>query len=158
MDELSTSLNKIDGIVKHKLKGLSEKASPTELNELHSFLKEVKDLKQTILAIENPYINEMKEALEHTLEEDDGGEEYEIDGEFLNYFLEGCHLIRQLYLLMDDHKIKETQSDWIFEEARNFMEGARAMVGPRVPELPVFRIVSKKRQTKPKGDKNKKEG
>jgi hypothetical protein len=140
MAGMNASMTKLNGAIEQKLSSLTKSVSTKELNEIHSFVKEAKGLLDTLTTIhEGP-----AEDCEY-----DPGQEYDETGQvLLDCFIQACHLIVGMHTLIDDHKVKETNSEWVLDEAREFMDGAREMFGYRVPPLPVMRIVSKAKQKK----------
>ena len=134
MDALNCSVSRLNGAIGQKLGMLSESVSTSELSEIHSFLKEAKGLRETIMSMGT---FEGSGESEYYEEEEDAGEI------FFNSYIQACHVIVDMYLLLDDNKIKESKSEWVFEEVRAFMEIARETFGSRVPELPTMRMVSK---------------
>jgi hypothetical protein len=138
-DAIDNSVSKLNGAVEKRLSQLNKSISTQELGEMHNFVKEAKGLLDTLMSMNGNI--------------DDYGfeEEYDESSEvFTDMFIQACHLINSLYTLIDDHKIKETNSEWIFEEIREFMEFAKELYGPRIPVLSNMRLVSKKKKVKEK--------
>jgi hypothetical protein len=143
---MEEALAKIDGAINKKLGTLKSTISISELSELHSFLKEAKGLRDTLISM----VNE-EEDTEEYMEEVEGEfefESHEAEDLFIDIFVESCHLIHSLYILIDDTKVKDTNSEWIFEESRTFIDKAREIVGARIPELPLIRVCSKSKTKK----------
>ena len=156
MEALECSVEKLSGAICQKLGTLSDQPTTKQVKDVHSFVKEASGLLQTILSLgepEEPDILEEMACITGEIEDQD-----EEQGEiFYHTFLQSCDLIADMYRLLDDNKIKEFNSEWIFEEAKIFMETARELFGSRVPELPTMRLVSKpKKETKAKPKATKK--
>lgn len=143
MADVNVSMNKLNSAIEQKLSGLNKSVSTEELGKIHSFVKEAKGLLDTLTSI----YEEPAEEEEYEYECDFGEETNESDEIFMDSFIRACQLIISLYTLLDDDKIKETKSKWIFEEARDFMDLAKELYGPRIPSLPHMRVVSKAKQT-----------
>lgn len=142
MDVMNGSVNVLNGAIAQKLGMISNSMSTSELSEIHSFLKEAKGIRETILSLG------CTDQCECGFEDDDY---LDMSGEdFINTYAEACMLIKTLYSLIDDHKIEETQSQWVFDEVREFMEASREAFGARIPELPTMRVVSTTKKTKNK--------
>jgi hypothetical protein len=144
MADVNVSMNKLNSAIEQKLGSLSKSVSVKELGEIHAFVKEAKGLVDTLTSM----YEEPAEDEECEYECDFGEGSSESDDIFMDSFVRACQLIISLYALLDDAKIKETKSKWVFEEARDFMDLARELYGPRVPTLPTMRIVSKEKQLK----------
>ena len=151
MEALECSVEKLSGAICQKLGTLSDEPTTKQVKDVHIFVKEASGLLKTIMSLgepEEPDVLEEMACIAGGIEDMTENEEGEV---FFNSFIQSCHLIADMYKLLDDNKIKELNSEWIFEEARIFMETARELFGRRVPELPVMRLVSKpKKDTKPK--------
>lgn len=141
MEVFNCSMNKLNGAIGQKLSMISGSMSTTELTDVHSFLKEAKGLREILISMGT---FEALERTEYSELEEDAGEM------FFNSFIQACHVIVDMYMLLDDNKIKETNSEWIFEEVSGFMEEAQELFGQRVPELPTMRLVSKTKEEKKK--------
>jgi hypothetical protein len=143
----SSPMNQLNSAIEQKLRGLDKSISTQELGEIHSFVKEAKGLLDTLTTIQEGPPEELIQDLFGC--EIPEGYEYDETGQaLLNYFVRACHLIVGLYALLDDHKIKETESDWVLEESRAFMDESREVFGYRIPALPAMRLVSKRKPKK----------
>lgn len=137
MKALNCSMDRLNGAIGQKLSVISGSMSTTELTDVHSFLKEAKGLREILTSMGT---FEAPEGTEYSESEEEAGEL------FFNSFIQACHMIVDMYTLLDDNKIKETNSEWVFEEVKGFMEEAQEIFGQRVPELPTMRLVSKPRE------------
>jgi hypothetical protein len=135
MADLNASVTKLTGAIEQKLNKLNKSITTKELGELHSFLKEAKGILETLGAIAP--VEEYEE-----MEYDESGEV------FLDAFVDGCHLIKNLYALLDESRIKETESQWILDETKEYMDKAKEMFGCRIPPLPAMRTISKPKKKK----------
>jgi hypothetical protein len=142
MSDLDQAVKKLDGVIKQKLAQLTKGVSTKKLEEIHLFMREAKGLLDTLISIE------ASDSTRQQCETTD-----EIDETFFDFMLQACYLVVDLYTLMDDEKIKETNSEWIFDETQGFIELAKSLFGPRIPALPEIRIVS--RSKKKEGVKGK---
>ena len=133
---IERSVDKLTEAVGQRLKKVSKTITTEELSEIHSFLKEAKGLQDTLLSMGTFEDPRYSEEIECQFEEASGEPTYDI-------FLQACYLILDMYRLLDDNKIKETGSEWILEDTKYFMDLAREVYGPKVPELPLIRILSK---------------
>jgi hypothetical protein len=141
---METSLNKLNSAIEQKLSKLTKTVSTKELGEIHLFVKEAKGLLDTLTSICEGPAEENELRLDCEFE----GSTNESDDIFEDTLVRACHLIKGMYALLDDNRIKETQAKWIFDEAREFMDVTQELYGPRIPSLPNMRLVSKAKQAK----------
>lgn len=147
METIYCSVEKLNGAIGKKLSLISGSMSTSELTDVHSFLKEAKGLREILISM-------------GTFEPPEGTEYIEFDEEeageiFFNSFIQACHVIVDMYTLLDDNKVKETGSDWIFDEVQGFITEAQELFGPKVPELPPMRLVSAPKKEPKKNTKKK---
>lgn len=135
MDAMNCSVAQLNTAIGQRLGMVSTSMSASELIEIHSFLKEAKSLRETIMSLGT--FNEVSQTNYEEMTDEEAGET------FFEMFIQGCHLINDLYKLLDDEKIKETDSEWVLEEVRSYMDDAREIFSNRVPALPHLRIISK---------------
>lgn len=152
MSDFDRTIKKLDLAMQEKLGELTKGVSAKKLGEIHSFMKEAKGLLDTLISIEVS-----DDVRNNYLEGNcDSDEIDEIDETLYDFIMDGCQLIYSLYILIDDEKIKETNSEWVHDDVEEFLGVARNLFGSRVPTLPEMRLVSKpkgKRKEKKNGEK-----
>jgi hypothetical protein len=134
---LAQPLKRLESIIGKRLNNISEKMSVEELSKINTFMDEARKLHKSMYEISYPT-------------QEEGGDIQVDDGEYTNFLFNGlveaCNLIVGLYQLMDDEKIKTLDSEWILDDTQAFMDHVREGIGYRIPELPPYRLVSKKKK------------
>jgi hypothetical protein len=130
-------LKRLERIIGNRLNNISEKMSVEELSKINTFMDEARKLHKSMWDISNPVTEE-------------GGDTRVDDDDYTNFLFNGlveaCNIIVSLYQLMDDEKLKTLDLEWVVDDTKAFMEHVREGIGYRIPELPPYRLVSKKKK------------
>lgn len=133
---LGSSLKRLEKIIGNKLNNISEKMSVEDLSRINKYMDEARKLHKSMWDISYPSVEE-------------GGDVKVDDGEYTDFLfnglIEACNIIVSLYQMMDDEKLKTLDLEWVVEDTKAFMEHIREGIGYRIPELPPYRLVSKKK-------------
>lgn len=138
MSAIDSSLDRINAAVVKRLSGLGKTMTTEELADAHAFIKEAKELQDTLWAYDAP---------QGVCNPEVGGEE-DLDETLTEMYVQGCYLIKYLWQMVDEDKLKEIDGRWILDQTQDYIQASRELFGTRVPELPAMRPLSKPKSTK----------
>lgn len=124
--KLDQSINRIDNIVLRKLSKLKNSTTIDDLQTMNTYLSEMKTMKDTIRSISGQETEEPAAC---------GASD---NLELVELYLQGCEFIVQLYSIVDYEKMDQAGLNYLSEHLQEYLDVARCILGPQVPELPIL--------------------
>jgi hypothetical protein len=127
MEHFDLLVKQLDGVIQQKLSKLTKISSIKQMREINRFLREARRLRKTLISFSNVDESEIPD---YAIMDDQGNET-----DYIEILVDGCTLINGLCSVIDYKKIKETKSDWLLDDANDYMSALRHVFGKRIPPL-----------------------
>jgi hypothetical protein len=127
MEHFDLLVKQLDGVIQQKLSKLTKISSIKQMREINRFLREARRLRKTLVSFS---ALDESEIPDYAIMDDQGNET-----DYIEILVDGCTLINGLCSVIDYKKIKETKSDWLLDDANDYMSALRHVFGKRIPSL-----------------------